>query len=99
MPLGFGWQELLVLLVIILVLFGYKKVPEMSRNLGRSLRIFKTEIREMRDEEHSESPLHSALDEPDHLAGDHHAGAAGDGQHGSAGGHREQHEVAHPQSR
>jgi sec-independent protein translocase protein TatA len=29
------------------VLFGYKKLPEMSRSLGRSLRIFKTEIKGM----------------------------------------------------
>jgi sec-independent protein translocase protein TatA len=94
-----GPTELLIILAIILVLFGYKKLPDGARALGRSLRIFKTEVREMRDEEHSESPLHPALDESDQLAGGHHAGTTGDGQHGGTGGQREQHEVAHPQSR
>jgi sec-independent protein translocase protein TatA len=86
-----GPTELLIILAIILVLFGYKKLPDGARALGRSLRIFKTEVREMKSD--------ASLDEPDHLAGSHHAGATGDGQHGGTGGQREQHEVAHPQSR
>lgn len=35
---GMGVEELLVILVIILVLFGGKKLPELSRSIGESIR-------------------------------------------------------------
>lgn len=43
--------HLLVLLVVVLVLFGGKKLPEAARGLGRSMRIFKSEVKEMREED------------------------------------------------
>ena len=45
-----GW-EILVILVLVLVLFGAKRLPDAARGLGRSLRIFKAEIKEMRDDD------------------------------------------------
>lgn len=36
--LGLGLQELIVILVILLLLFGAKKLPELSRSLGESAR-------------------------------------------------------------
>ncbi len=36
-----GGQELLIILFVILLLFGAKKLPELSRSLGRSLNEFK----------------------------------------------------------
>ncbi|MDQ1738696.1 MAG: sec-independent protein translocase protein TatA [Pseudonocardiales bacterium] len=45
-----GWESpshWLIIALVVLVLFGYKKLPEMSRSVGRSLRIFKTEIKGM----------------------------------------------------
>jgi sec-independent protein translocase protein TatA len=35
---GLGIEELLVILVIILILFGGKKLPELSRSIGESIR-------------------------------------------------------------
>jgi len=35
---GLGFQELLVILAIVLVLFGGKKLPELSRSIGESLK-------------------------------------------------------------
>jgi len=35
---GLGFQELLVILAIVLVLFGGKKLPELSRSVGEALR-------------------------------------------------------------
>lgn len=50
MPGLTGWH-LLILLAVVLVLFGGKKLPEAARGLGRSLRIFKSEVKEMQDED------------------------------------------------
>ncbi len=38
---GVGTQELLIILFIILLLFGAKKLPELARGLGKSMREFK----------------------------------------------------------
>lgn len=40
-----------ILALVVLVLFGYKKLPEMSRSVGRSLRIFKTEMKGMGEDD------------------------------------------------
>ena len=45
-----GWELVLVVLVI-MVLFGAKRLPEASRSLGRSLRIFKAETTGLRDDD------------------------------------------------
>lgn len=39
-----GLPELLIVLVILLLLFGAKKLPELSRSMGRSMREFKKGI-------------------------------------------------------
>ncbi len=37
----FGWQEILLVLVVLLLLFGAKKLPDLARSLGKSLGEFK----------------------------------------------------------
>lgn len=44
------WHWVVVAIVVI-ALFGYKKLPDASRSLGRSLRIFKTELKGMADDD------------------------------------------------
>lgn len=39
-----GWQEILIILVIVLILFGGRKLPELARGLGKGLRVFKQEF-------------------------------------------------------
>ena len=46
--------HVLVLAVVFLVLFGSKRLPDSARSLGRSLRIFKSEVREMNKEDSAE---------------------------------------------
>lgn len=42
-----GWH-LLIIIVLALVLFAAPKLPSMARSLGQSMRIFKSEVREMK---------------------------------------------------
>ena len=49
--LGLGAPELIAIVVLVLLLFGYKKLPDASRALGRSLRIFKGEMKGMKDDD------------------------------------------------
>jgi sec-independent protein translocase protein TatA len=56
----FGAQELIVILLIIVLLFGAKKLPETARGLGRSLRIFKAETKGLTDDESPAEPTAQA---------------------------------------
>ncbi|CAB4559593.1 MAG: preprotein translocase [Actinobacteria bacterium BACL4 MAG-120820-bin23] len=47
--------HLLVLAVVFLVLFGSKRLPDSARSLGRSLRIFKSEVQELNKDENTGS--------------------------------------------
>jgi sec-independent protein translocase protein TatA len=38
--MGFGGKEILIILVIVLILFGGKKIPELMRGMGRGIREF-----------------------------------------------------------
>lgn len=44
-------QTIVVLLILALVLFGAKRLPDSARSLGRSMRIFKSEIKQMEGDE------------------------------------------------
>ena len=48
--MNLGPREIVILLVVVLVLFGAKRLPDSARSLGRSMRIFKSEMKEMKDE-------------------------------------------------
>ena len=43
---GLGYQELLVILVIVLILFGANRLPELARSLGSSVKEFKKGVNE-----------------------------------------------------
>ena len=46
-----GWPEILIIAVVILVLFGSKKLPDAARSLGKSMRILKTEVKGLHEDE------------------------------------------------
>ena len=46
-----GWVEILIIAVVILVLLGSRKMPDAARSLGRSLRILKTEVKGLHDDD------------------------------------------------
>jgi len=55
--MSIGMTEILVVLVIALLLFGPKKLPELGRSLGQSIREFKKGASEIKEE------LESALED------------------------------------
>ena len=46
---GLGPLEIGLIILAILLLFGYKKLPDAARAIGRSARIFKAETKGLRD--------------------------------------------------
>ncbi len=50
MPFGLGWPELLVLLAVALIIFGPKRLPEVGRSLGKTIREFRKATSEVREE-------------------------------------------------
>jgi sec-independent protein translocase protein TatA len=48
--------HVIILVVVLIVVFGSRKLPDAARSLGKSLRIFKSEMRELQQETKSEDP-------------------------------------------
>lgn len=44
MPGNIGWQGAIIILIVLLVVFGPKRLPEMGRSLGRGMREFKDSV-------------------------------------------------------
>ena len=66
MPLAMwtpGLPELIIILVIILLLFGYKRLPELMRSMGRGVKEFKKGIKE-EDEEKKEAGVSKDEEKP-----------------------------------
>lgn len=45
-----GFQEILLVLLIVLLLFGAKKIPELAKGMGRGIREFKEASKEVKKE-------------------------------------------------
>jgi sec-independent protein translocase protein TatA len=48
---GLGYQELLLILVIVLILFGAQRLPDLARSLGSSVKEFKKGVNELQKDE------------------------------------------------
>ena len=51
---GLGTTELILILLVVLLLFGAKKIPDLARGMGRGIREFKDASREIKREIESE---------------------------------------------
>ncbi|KGH48581.1 MULTISPECIES: Sec-independent protein translocase subunit TatA [Modestobacter] len=49
--MNLGPMEIGLIILAVLLLFGYKKLPDASRSMGRSMRIFKSEMKGMKDDD------------------------------------------------
>ena len=50
---NFGPTEIIIIAVLLIVIFGWKRLPDAARSLGRSARVFKSEVYEMKRENES----------------------------------------------
>lgn len=57
-----GPMEIILILVVILLLFGFKKLPDAARSIGKSARVFKAEVSEMKEEDRQREAEKSARD-------------------------------------
>jgi len=55
-----GATELIIIAVVIILLFGAKKMPDMARSLGRSMRIMKAETKGLRNDDGEEPAAQAA---------------------------------------
>jgi len=53
---GFGSQELLIILALVIVLFGAKRIPQLGGSLGKGIRNFKSGLNSQDKEDSSEDP-------------------------------------------
>lgn len=51
-----GMGELIVILLIVLLLFGAKRLPEVAKSLGKSVRSFKEGMNDITDDQPAEKP-------------------------------------------
>lgn len=65
-----GWQEIVLILLVILLLFGGKKLPELARSVARGMREFKDELKGVKKD----------LDEPEPNNGEQNSDQANSSQ-------------------
>ena len=63
MPFGIGIWEIAILLLVALLVFGPKRLPEMGRSLGKGMREFKDSVSGKDDDDKPELPPRAPEDE------------------------------------
>jgi sec-independent protein translocase protein TatA len=62
---GLGTTELILILLVVLLLFGAKKIPDLARGMGRGIREFKDASREIKREIEAEPSEQSKAHKPE----------------------------------
>lgn len=62
---GLGWSELLVILLVLVLLFGASKLPQLGAGLGQGIKNFRKAFREIREEDEKLSPPQPAAPKPE----------------------------------
>ena len=64
-----GPLEIAIIVLVIVLLFGAKKLPDAARSIGRSMRIFKSEVKEMKNDDPTpEQPQEQGYQQPQQIA-------------------------------
>ena len=64
MPFGISLPELLILLVVLLLVFGAKRLPEMGRSLGKGMREFKDGVSGVEESVTTTTPTPTSVELP-----------------------------------
>ncbi|HEY1357286.1 MAG TPA: twin-arginine translocase TatA/TatE family subunit [Thermoleophilaceae bacterium] len=64
MPLGIGPLEIVIVLIIVLIIFGPKRLPDLGRSLGKGMREFKESVTGNDRDELPPSPDNAGKPEP-----------------------------------
>lgn len=56
---SFGWMELLLILIIVLIIFGAGKIPQLGEGLGKAIKGFKKSVNEADVSESASTPEHT----------------------------------------
>jgi sec-independent protein translocase protein TatA len=62
-----GPWEILIIAVVIVLLFGARKMPAMARSLGQSMRILKAETKGMKEDDADAAPSQPPAQQPQQL--------------------------------
>ncbi|MFH0990545.1 MAG: twin-arginine translocase TatA/TatE family subunit [bacterium] len=68
---GMGSQEIFLILLVILIFFGAKKIPELAQGLGKGVREFRKAAKDIQEDMEKDTKL---LDDKDQSKNDKHAG-------------------------
>ena len=61
---AFGWPHLVIIVLVVLVLFGATKLPVFAKGLGQSIKIFRKEVGDVRDDIREDRKRDDAEREP-----------------------------------
>ncbi len=64
MPFGLGVSEMILVFLVVLLLFGAKRLPEIGTSLGKGIREFKSSVREVQSSVQVDRELPPAREEP-----------------------------------
>jgi sec-independent protein translocase protein TatA len=52
----FGWPEILIIILVVLLIFGGRKIPELMRGMGRAVKEFKEGVKDGESEKKDSKP-------------------------------------------
>ena len=58
-----AWH-IIVLVVVIVLVFGSNRLPDMAKSVGQSMKVFKKEVKELRDEDDDKKPAAQIQQQP-----------------------------------
>ncbi|MGH8933206.1 MAG: twin-arginine translocase TatA/TatE family subunit [Egibacteraceae bacterium] len=64
MPFNLGGPEMIIVLLVVVLLFGAKKLPELGSSVGKSIKNFKKGIAETKAEDEAPAPQEDATPPP-----------------------------------
>ena len=65
---SFGWMELLIILIIVLIIFGAGKIPQLGEGLGKAIKGFKKSVNEADAIDVTPPPAEAAPTQPSQAA-------------------------------